>query len=239
MFFFGKGIVEKYFINPTFIFNFNPITFSTQNPTIVLHYHSYGSSSSAFVLNRCFLQRTSNQPPTFNNLFQNGEVILDLYEDEDIPLTLSVDDFKKVSEKVQSYSKSFRIPQTKRNKRIFNDIFEITRFADGIAFNPYMKTECVLKVDGILVFKGFLRLIDANEKEGEVSYNINLYSESVALKDVLEKRKIGDIDFSELSLLMWFVDACGELSKNFEFCFYNSVILERCRTEVRPRFRKN
>ena len=182
----------------SFIFNFNPITFSTHNPTIVLHYHSYGSSASAFALNRCFLQRTSNQPPTFNNLFQNGEVILDLYEDEDIPLTLSVDDFTKVAEKVQSYSKSFRIPQTKRNKRTFNDIFEITRFSDGIAFNPYMKTECVLKVDGILIFKGFLRLIDANEKDGEVSYNINLYSESVALKDVLEKRKIGDIDFSEL-----------------------------------------
>ncbi|QDP61358.1 MAG: hypothetical protein Unbinned3904contig1002_40 [Prokaryotic dsDNA virus sp.] len=182
----------------SFIFNFTNIQFHSTNPTLVLHYHTFGGSASAFVLNRCFLNRMVNQPPTFNALFNNGEVILDLYEDEDIPLTLSIDDFTKVAEKVQSYSKSFQIPQTKRNKQTFNDIFEITRFYDGVVFNPYMKTECTLRVDGILIFQGFLRLIDINDKGGEVSYNINLYSESIALKDVLESRIIGDIDFSEL-----------------------------------------
>mgnify|MGYP003146379308 CR=1 FL=1 len=182
----------------SFIFNFNPITFSTTNPTLVFHYHSFGTGASAFALNRAYLQRMVNQPPTFNALFSNGEVILDLYEDEDIPLTLSIDDFTNVAEKVQSYSKSFQIPQTKRNKQTFNDIFEITRFYDGVVFNPYMKTECTLRVDGILVFQGFLRLIDVSDKGGEVSYNVNLYSESIALKDVLEKRIIGDLDFSEL-----------------------------------------
>ena len=39
----------------------------------------------------------------------NGQVICDLYEDEDIPLTLSVDDFKNAAEQVKSYSKAFML----------------------------------------------------------------------------------------------------------------------------------
>ena len=47
------------------------------------------------------------------NFLEDGQVICDLYEDEDLPLTLSVDDFKNVAEKVQSYSKAFNLPSTK------------------------------------------------------------------------------------------------------------------------------
>ena len=36
-----------------------------------------------------------------------GAEICDLYEEEDIPLTLSIDDFKNAGEQVQSYSKAF------------------------------------------------------------------------------------------------------------------------------------
>ena len=55
----------------------------------------------------------------------DGQVICDLYEDEDIPLSLSVDDFKNVAEKVQSYSKAFNLPATKRNNQIFDNVFEV------------------------------------------------------------------------------------------------------------------
>ena len=136
------------------------------------------------------------------NIFHlgDGQVILDLYEDEDIPLSLSVDDFKNVAEKVQSYSKAFNIPETKRNKRIFDNIFEITRHLDAGSplFNPYKKTQCVLKQDGFILFEGYLRLLDVTDKEGEVSYNVNLYSEVVALADVLGDLTFSDLDFTEL-----------------------------------------
>jgi len=128
----------------------------------------------------------------------NGQVICDLYEDEDIPLTLSVDDFKNVAEKVQSYSKAFNLPATKRNNRIFDNIFEITRNDDGIIFSPYKKTKCVLKQDGFILFEGYLRLLDVTDKNGEISYNVNLYSEVVALADFLKDRDFRNLDFSEL-----------------------------------------
>ena len=128
-----------------------------------------------------------------------GQEICDLYEDEDIPLTLSVDDFKNIAEQVQSYSKAFKLPGTKHNNKIFNALYEITRTAQNtIEFNPYVKTKCVLKQDGLLLFEGYLKMIDIQEKGGEISYNINLYSEVVALVDVLGERTFSELDFSEL-----------------------------------------
>ena len=132
------------------------------------------------------------------NFLEDGQVICDLYEDEDLPLTLSVDDFKNVAEKVQSYSKAFNLPSTKRNNRIFNAIFEITRVYDGLIFNPYKRTKCVLKQDGFILFEGYLRMLDITDKEGEISYNVNLYSEVVALADTLKDKAFRDLDFTEL-----------------------------------------
>ena len=134
-------------------------------------------------------------------LISDGQVIVDLYEDENLPLTLSVDDFKNVAEKVQSYSKAFNLPATKRNNRIFDQMFEITRSYDGYIFNPYKKTRCVLKQDGFILFEGFLRMLDIGDKEGEISYNVNLYAEVVAFADNLQDRVLSDLDFTELEHL--------------------------------------
>ena len=43
-----------------------------------------------------------------------------------------------------------------------------------------------------------MRLIDVVDKEGEISYNVNLYSEAVALADVLSEKTFNDIDFTEI-----------------------------------------
>tara|TARA_R110002074_G_scaffold28462_1_gene82139 strand:- start:574 stop:3432 length:2859 start_codon:yes stop_codon:yes gene_type:complete len=138
---------------------------------------------------------TTNTPSSLTS----GTVICDLYEDEDIPLTLSIDDFKNVAEKVQSYSKAFSLPATKRNSKIFDNIFEITRTVNGvIGFNPYVKTQCILREDGFVLFEGYLRLINVQDKEGEVSYDVNLYSEAVALADVLKVKDFVLLDFAEL-----------------------------------------
>ena len=78
-------------------------------------------------------------------------------------------------------------------------MFDVTRADDGIIFNPYVRTKCVLKQDGFILFEGYLRLIDVKENEGEISYNVNLYSEVIALADVLKDSTFADLDFSELA----------------------------------------
>tara|TARA_R100001530_G_scaffold97069_2_gene67456 strand:- start:503 stop:3214 length:2712 start_codon:yes stop_codon:yes gene_type:complete len=168
---------------------------SANNTTFVIDFYDpttptgFGSVS---------VKMASTQPSGAIELLENGQVICDLYEDEDIPLSLSVDNFKNVAEKVQSYSKAFNLPATKRNNQIFNQMYEVTRSDDGIIFNPYVKTQCVLKQDGFLLFEGYMRMLDISDKEGEISYNVNLYSEVVALADILKDRTFSDLDFTEL-----------------------------------------
>ena len=148
-----------------------------------------------------------------------GQTIVDLYEHEEIPLTLSVDNFKNAAEKTQSYSKDFNLPATKRNNRIFGHIFEITRSVAGPPdFNPLVFTRAVLKQDGFILFDGALRLIDIQERDGEISYNVNLYAQTIALATILQNRTFANIDFSELEH--------SYNKENIKKSFANSIGLE-------------
>jgi hypothetical protein len=176
-----------------------PISFTATNTTchLIIAYTQTGVNDICDIENLILFEQ--GQSPSFTtNILSDGQVILDLYEDENIPLTLSIDDFKNAAEKVQSYSKAFKVPATKRNNKIFDNVFEITRADDGVIFNPYVRTQALLKQDGFTLFEGYLRLIDITEKNGETSYNINLYSEAIALADVLGNLEFSDLDFTEL-----------------------------------------
>ena len=171
------------------------IQFDAYSTADIIVIHSV--TSVAVIENISCALSTSTPSGVFTEL-SNGQVICDLYEDEDIPLSLSVDDFKNVAEKVQSYSKAFNLPATKRNNQIFDNIFEITRTDTGLNFNPYKRTKAILKQDGFLLFEGYLRMLDISDKSGETSYNVNLYSEVVALADVLGDKTFSELDFTEL-----------------------------------------
>jgi hypothetical protein len=168
-------------------------TATIPNPTILLW-----SASDTVETMTCSFITVIGATQLVNIVNGDGQVICDLYEEEDLPLTLSVDDFKNVAEKVQSYSKAFKLPATKRNNKIFDNIFEITRADDGIIFNAYRRTQCVLKQDGFILFEGYLRLLDVTDKNGEISYNVNLYSEVIALADYLKDLDFRALNFDEL-----------------------------------------
>ena len=169
----------------------------SSDTTIFISY--YHTAASTWTITSLSVQPQGVNPNLTTFELEDGQVICDLYEDEDIPLSLSVDNFKNAAEKVQSYSKAFNLPATKRNNLIFDNMFEVTRSDDGIIFNPYVKTECVLKQDGFILFKGYLKMLDITDKEGEISYNVNLYSEVVALADILKDRTFSELDFTELT----------------------------------------
>ena len=177
------------------------VTFIAETTNDVVAINYYSTSSTNLTISSISLTPTGISPSEIYTDLIDGQVICDLYEEEDIPLTLSVDNFKSVAEKVQSYSKDFDLPATKRNNRIFNNMFDVTRVDDGIIFNPYVKTRSVLKQNGFILFEGYLRLINIKDKKGEISYNVNLYSEVIALADVLKDSAFSDLDFTELTHL--------------------------------------
>jgi hypothetical protein len=174
-------------------------TFVAQTPEDIMMVTYYNTLDDDLTITDISITGTGTGPSGVYRELQDGQVICDLYQDEDIPLTLSIDEFKNVAEQVKSYSKDFNLPATKRNNRIFNNMFEITRTDDGLIFNPQVITKCVLKQDGFILFDGYLRMIDIKDKEGEISYNVNLYSEVIALADILKDRTFAALEFEELA----------------------------------------
>jgi len=195
---FYSGNVIQY--NQSFGSNVSTISVSyTANSTNDTFLIDYESTVGTLTIGSISITEDPRSATLVYSNLEDGQVICDLYAEEDIPLTLSIDDFKNVAEKVQSYSKDFNLPATKRNNQIFNNMFEITRADDGLIFNPYAKTQCILKQDGFVLFEGYLRLINIKDNDGEISYNVNLYSEVIALADILKAQTFAELDFDELS----------------------------------------
>ena len=82
------------------------------NPTLVFSYRQDDAVSDNITIRS--ISVTPTVATSGSILLDDGQVICDLYEDEDLPLTLSVDEFKNVAEKVQSYSKAFNLPAKKK-----------------------------------------------------------------------------------------------------------------------------
>jgi hypothetical protein len=207
----GTGLIVTNIYNGTSLVtgqNFNATTstitgtFTANSATNTLVVSYTNSLATNVTISNISVLPSGIQPSGAIQLLEDGQVILDLYEDENIPLTLSVDDFKNVAEKVQSYSKAFNLPATKRNNQIFENLFELTRSAQNfLTFNPYAKTKSVLKQDGFTLFEGYLRVLDIQDKEGEISYNVNLYSEVISFADTLKDKTFSQLDFTELEHL--------------------------------------
>ena len=142
----------------------------------------------------------ANPVQSSTTYLDDGQVIVDLYKDQTIPLNLSVDEFTKVDEKIASYSKSFMVPATKHNNKIFSFYFDVTRSQnqDVFFFNPFAKTRAKIKEDTVLIFEGWMKLINVQIKKGQVSYNINLYSEPTTFCDYLKSSQLCDLDLGEL-----------------------------------------
>ena len=169
------------------------VSFTADGSEEILLLAYQNDNGSTVYIDKISIQESAQQPTNIFTELSDGQVICDLYEEEDIPLTLSVDNFKNVAEKTQSYSKDFNLPATKRNNKIFTHLFEVTKVWDNYSFNPYVKTQCVLKQDGYDIFKGYLRLIDIVNQDSEISYNVNLYSEPVTLVDTLKSKTISNL----------------------------------------------
>ena len=159
----------------------------------------FGNVAECFIIKevKC-TEHFSEVDLTFSD-FQDGSVSLDLYDDS-IPLTLSVSSFTDATSNLQSHSKDFQLPATKRNDKIFSHIYDLnTTIEDNPnAFNPYIQTIATLKEDGVEIFSGELTLSSVNKNSEGISYDVHLQSRVSGLAKVLEGRKFEDINLSEL-----------------------------------------
>lgn len=118
----------------------------------------------------------------------NTPYLVDLYENENISLNYSFNDIKDLKPR-GNYSRTFRIPFTETNAKIFGFIQENTFQFSG--FNPKRKINASITVDTIPIIDGYVQFKAAYTSNGEVSD-----LEIVFFGNVVDFFKtIGDADF--------------------------------------------
>ena len=117
---------------------------------------------------------------------------LDLYDDVSIQVDIMEGDLSGF-ERRSNYSKSFRIPATDRNSKIFKNFYEV----NGTDYNPYAALPCSVQINGDDVFRGTLRLNAVYRNKLYDEYEVFILQELVDFSTTLGDIKLQDLDWTE------------------------------------------
>jgi hypothetical protein len=122
---------------------------------------------------------------------------IELFEDEKISVTSSVQDIADVSKAKTDFTQSFTIPASPTNNEIFKHWYESS--IDG-GFDHRVKYNGYIKIDTRTFREGAFALNDVKYKNGMLdAYSIVFYGKAKSIKDILKEDKLANLDFSSLN----------------------------------------
>lgn len=122
---------------------------------------------------------------------------IELFDDEKISITSSVQDIADVSKAKTDFTQSFTIPASVRNNRIFKHWYESS--IDG-GFDQRIKYDGYIEIDTQTFRSGGFALNDVKYKNGMLdAYNIVFYGNAKSIKDLFKEDKIASLDYSSLN----------------------------------------
>lgn len=119
---------------------------------------------------------------------------LDQNKDESVEINSSVLDISDITRNTGDYTKTFTVPASKSNNKVFKHWYD----ADiDNSFDARIKVDGEIHLDGILFKMGRFRLTKVNVKKNKPdSYTINFFGNLVNLKDTIGKDELKDLDLS-------------------------------------------
>ena len=123
-------------------------------------------------------------------------VELDMFPEEDLNISYSIEDILNLEVRRSDFSKDFRMPGTAKNNNFFNQVY------DGNIDNSrnYLKAiPCELVIDSLTVIIGSLRLISARDLNGDIVYQVQITGTFRDLMTSIEQLSVKDIDLSEFN----------------------------------------
>lgn len=119
---------------------------------------------------------------------------IDLFEDESVSLTQTIQNVRDIEKIFTDYSQSFTIPASKVNNKIFKHYYK-TDILDG--FDGRKKVSATIKLNNTVFQEGKVKLLGTNLKNNNInSYNIVFFGSAVTLKDLLGEDKLQSLDLS-------------------------------------------
>ena len=122
---------------------------------------------------------------------------LDLFKDEKISLTSSIQNVNDLSKVFTDYTQSFTVPASKNNNQIFN-YWNENAVNDG--FDQRVRYDAIIELNTIPFKKGQIQIEKANEKDNRVeSFSITFYGKVKQIKDLFKEDKLSILDYSSLN----------------------------------------
>jgi hypothetical protein len=131
---------------------------------------------------------------------------VDLTADEPLLITREIADIREPEKRASDWSKTFRIPGTSNNNKVFGHIFDVaqeqlntgTQFAPD--FNPNKKAQAVITFDEVEQVRGFVRLLNiVINRPGEVEYEVSVHGVGADFFARIRGRRLSDLDLSDLN----------------------------------------
>ena len=137
---------------------------------------------------------------------------IELFEDEKISVTSSVQDIADVSKAKTDFTQSFTIPASTTNNEIFKHWYESS--LDG-GFDHRVKYNGYIEVDTRTFRDGAFALNDVKYKDNMVdSYSIVFYGKAKNIKDILKEDKLANLDFSSLNHTFTSTEVINRITSN-------------------------
>ncbi len=136
-------------------------------------------------------------------LFIEGQE-LDVNEGFTHQITYAVDDINNIDSKSTAFSKTIVLPGTANNNKLLGNIFEFGNAnltQDGVPnvgynFNASKSAKVLVEINGLIILKGVLRLMEIVIDGENIDYEIALFGELGGFVSKLGNKKLQDLDFS-------------------------------------------
>ncbi len=190
------------------------ITFSTSN---ALTDNNRNFNSHPWIIGQTIVNNTNGKIATVLSIYSNVSIIIsmsvadfgqgtdsytinqdlrlaDTFEDETISLTQSIKNIKDIGKIQTNFTKSFTLPASKTNNKIFKHFYR-GDVQDG--FDARVLTRASIKLNGIDFQDGKIRLLGVKMKDNKPSsYKVSFVGNTVSLKTAF-----GDDELTDLSYL--------------------------------------
>lgn len=134
---------------------------------------------------------TADQTQTSERIVARTAKKIDLFKDEKISLTSSIQNVNDISKVFTDYSQSFTIPASSKNNEIFRHWYE-NSLNEG--FNQLIRYDGYIEIDTITFRIGRWQLESATIKNNKIEdYKITFYGELKSLTDKFGEDKLKDV----------------------------------------------
>lgn len=137
----------------------------------------------------------------------NG-VNCDLSPEFEILINRSIAEIKEPDKRNSDWTKTFILPGSKANRKLFSHLFEInysiqatTQFTPD--FNPNLKADAALYIDEVPEISGFIRLLKINIiDDDQVEFECSMYGQLADLFATVSEGRLRELDFTEFNHIL-------------------------------------